>query len=58
MSTEDWEEAARCFYNQDWKRLIEIIERYKAMLEKKFEGIVNLVRVRNSLSGCKYERGC
>jgi len=26
MSTEDWEEAARCFYNQDWKRLIEINE--------------------------------
>ena len=34
MSTEDWEEAARCFYNQDWKRLIDVIERYKAMLEK------------------------
>jgi len=26
MSTEDLEEAARCFYNQDWKRLIEINE--------------------------------
>ena len=26
MPTEDWEEAARCFYNQDWKRLIEINE--------------------------------
>ena len=35
MSTEDWEEAARYVYNQDWKRLIEINERSKAMLEKK-----------------------
>jgi len=26
MSTEDWEEAARCFYNQDWKRPIGINE--------------------------------
>ncbi|NOR77417.1 MAG: hypothetical protein GQ523_03085 [Methanophagales archaeon] len=26
MSTEDWEEAARCFYNQNWRRLIEINE--------------------------------
>jgi tetratricopeptide (TPR) repeat protein len=26
MSTNDWDEAARCFYNQDWKRLIEINE--------------------------------
>ncbi|RCV64702.1 hypothetical protein C5S53_07560 [Methanophagales archaeon] len=34
MSTEDWEEAARCFYNQNWKRLIEINESSKAMLEK------------------------
>ncbi len=26
MSAEDWEEAASCFYNQDWKGLIEINE--------------------------------
>jgi len=26
MSTEEREEATRCFYNQDWKRLIEINE--------------------------------
>ena len=26
MSAEDWEEAARCFYNQDWRALIEINE--------------------------------
>ena len=26
MSAEDWEEAARCFYNQDWRGLIEINE--------------------------------
>ena len=26
MSTEERVEAARCFYNQDWKRLIEINE--------------------------------
>ncbi|KAF5429076.1 hypothetical protein C5S39_09565 [Candidatus Methanophagaceae archaeon] len=26
MSTEGWEEAARCFYNQNWRGLIEINE--------------------------------
>jgi len=26
MSTEGWEEAASCFYNQDWRGLIEINE--------------------------------
>ncbi len=26
MSIEGWEEAARCFYNQDWRGLIEINE--------------------------------
>ena len=26
MSAEGWEEAARCFYNQDWRGLIEINE--------------------------------
>jgi hypothetical protein len=33
-STEDWEEAARYFYNQDWKRIIELIERSKVIVEK------------------------
>ena len=26
MSIEGWEEAARCFYNHDWRQLIEINE--------------------------------
>ncbi len=34
MSTEEWEKAARYFYNHDWKRLIEINERSKVMVEK------------------------
>ena len=26
MATKGWDEAARCFYNQDWRHLIEINE--------------------------------